>query len=139
MSASLGPKLFTLSRDELKGMMQANHDSLAKCVADLTAAIEVEGNEIVKESLAAWLKRLARDFDETRFMLEHLSDTKVHHLTGTELIGIGRTFREVTINIPQIRLSPPPSSGEMAERKQAATIAAVPRASVPDFLVGARG
>lgn len=137
MSAANGPKIFSITRGELQSMMQVNLDSLGVCVTQLEDAIKVEENEVVKESLSHWLRQLARDKDETQFMLEHLDAEPIHKLTGTELIAMGRTFREVGINVPQLRLAPPPITGnEMAERRLSNTIAAIPRAAVPEFLVG---
>lgn len=137
MSAASGPKIFSITRDELAEMMQVNHASLTVCVKQLEEAVAKEENEVVKESLQLWQRQLARDEDETRFMLEHLDAEPLHRLTGTELIALGRTFREVAIDVGKLRLAPPPvMNTEMAERRLANTVAAVPRASVPDFLVG---
>lgn len=158
MSAGHGPKVFALPGSELVKMMQANFKSLETVVDDVDKAIaeervaleqaiaaEKEAKDQAFESedaaasvnqkrnmvahLERWREKFAEDAIATQILLSHVRPKDVHMMTGTEMIGVFRTFRTVHVHIPYLRLNPPPSSGELAEHRLAATAAAIPRAT----------
>jgi len=135
MSAAVGPQIFTITRDKLVSMMEANFASLEKAVADIDEAIAVEDEKNTKASLERWRAKFVVDAIETKIMIEHLDDTTVHQLTGTQLIGIYRSFREVAVNTRFLRLTPPPSDAERPEHRLANTAAAIPRSHMPEDTV----
>jgi len=134
MSASIGPKLFHIDRKTLEHMMQVNYESLCQCVEQVKVEVERAEEKNTKASLQRWQRKFEIDRDETRIMLQHLRPDQEVVLTGTELIGIYRTFREVAIEPRYLYLLPPPGDGEFAERRLANTAAAIPRNHIPEAL-----
>jgi hypothetical protein len=129
MSAAIGPKVFALPGTELVAMMQANFESLKQVVADIDDAVTAEDEPNTKASLERWRAKFATDAVQTQILLAHVKPDEVHWMTGTEMIGVFRTFRMVSVNVRYLRLNPPPPDGEYAEHRLAATAAAVPRAA----------
>jgi hypothetical protein len=129
MSAGIGPKIFRLEGQELLNMMNANLESLKTVIDQIDNQAELEDNEDLKASLKRWRAKFARDAVHTDILLSHVKPRDVHMMTGTEMLGVFNTFRTVHVNMSYLRLNPPPPDGELAEVRQAATAAAIPRAA----------
>lgn len=136
MSAAAGPKLFHMDRATLEKMMNAHITSLTVAIEQAKSEMEAnKENKHLEASIGRWIRKFQIDRAEAAIMLHHMRPQEEIFLTGTELIGIYRRFQEIRIVASQLFLVPPPGDGQAAERRLAATAAAVPPVQFPDAIL----